>query len=398
MVVSVLFFLMVVSATTRCETMLLYQSDKETRNGQGISLMNETVPVPFRRLVVRNETTMESDTYGSTPPSSSSSSDVKLEFPLPRIEVQFVCEHDIRPDFNVTNIFDSFFQETLNHYFNQFMDVMHNDFDSWTENQGDTVSNLTLVGNDDDVELYSAITISDIGDVNRQYWFYPLCNASSTQILATMDVRGYVYLPSHMLLPLQSDTQSSGEKEDNNNQPPTKHHYQNHQHQHDKEMTDTDEQNIAAVMNFMEYFHQSVDTKILRNFFKERVCQPMDFFRSKVVDWDDKTFPPPSNRQPVKEYQSIHDPNAIYNHHHFFDHNLYLLCGGADDIMYMETEGEDGVDAGFFMIGIIVGMVMLSMLCTELKPYIGNVAAESQRRRNDGYATTNVTIQEVEMV
>lgn len=355
-------------ATTRCETTHLHNKYLEGGNE------NVDARIPTRHLLATNETRV-GNSDGDTLPTSSD--DDRLKFALPRIEVQFLCEHDIRPDFNVSETFESFFQETLNHYFNQFLDVVHNDFDNWTLT-GDTVSDVSVVEKSD-MELYSAISISDIGDINRQYWFYPLCNESSPEILATMDVRGYVSLPTH--LPSGGNQQQQ---------------MQHDGRTHAKYGKNSGYNENAAVINFMEYFSESVDQKMIRNYFKDRVCKQLDFFRSKVVEWDDQSFPPPSNHQPIKEYQSAHDSNAgRYNYHHFFDHNLYLLCGGAEDIMYFD-DSDDGIDQGFLMLGIIVGMVMISMFCTELKPFIDNASTRNRRRRNDGYSTT--TIQEVEMV
>jgi hypothetical protein len=287
----------------------------------------------------------------------SSSSD-KFQFTLPRIEVQFLCEHDIRPEFNVSDIFASFFEETLNHYFNQFLDQGRNDLGS---------NDFSFVGKDD-LELYSDLSISDIGDINSQMWYFPLCNESSTEILATMDVRGYIWLESN-LLPVPSGGR---------------------QHQHS-----------ATDMQTMEYLHNSTDQKTLRNYFKDHVCRP-DFFRSKTLEWDDVDFPPPSDHQPVKEYQptSYHNSNAggaanLYNRHHFFDHKLELLCGGEVDSMYPDGD-EEGIDQGFLMLGIVIGMVMLSMICTELQQFAVSTSGRQRRRRNDGYAST--TTREVELV
>jgi hypothetical protein len=155
----------------------------------------------------------------------------------------------------------------------------------------------------------------------------------------------------------------------------------------------------------MENFVNSIDQKMLRNYFKDHVC-PTVYFRSKIVEWDDVDFPPPSDHEPVKEYQPTlyHNSDAgsaasRYSRHHVFDHNLYLLCGGADDIMYFDDdEEEDGLNRGFVMLGLVVGIVMLSMICTELQQFAHPTSGRPprRRRRDDGYAAT--TTQEVEMV
>jgi hypothetical protein len=153
-------------------------------------------------------------------------------------------------------------------------------------------------------------------------------------------------LPS-ILLPTQSDRSQ--------HHPYEQKHHHHHHHPHGK--NDSYREESAANMNFMEYVNDNVDQKILGNYFNENVCRP-EFFRSKILEWDDLDFPPPNDHQAVHEYQPIlyHHSNPVgaanqYNRHHFFDHNLYLLCGGADDIMFFDGDDEDGVDRGFLMLG-----------------------------------------------
>jgi hypothetical protein len=313
----------------------------------------------------------------------------KMKVTLPRIEVQFLCEYDIRPDFNVTDTFASFFQETINYYLNQYLDIRSDDFGNRSQLEGIT-NDVRIVGKDD-IELYSDLSISGIGDVNSQLWYFPLCNESSTEILATMDVRGYIWFPSNFL-----PNQPSGGID----------HHQVMKPEHDSYMDHS-----SVVMNFMNVFDETFNQKMLRNYFKDHVCRPA-FFRSKIMDWDDVDFPPPSNHQPVQEYQTTlyHNSNAQVaanrdNRYHIFDHNLYLLCAGADDIMYLDDVDDDGIDQGFLMLGIVVGMVMFSMIWTEVQQFAINTSGLPRGRQNDGYAaaattstTTTTTTQEVEMV
>lgn len=329
--VLILVFLWIALATTRCET--IYADDTSDD-----PIVMTTHTIPSRSLLANRETSVGD---------ANNDGDDKIKLSLPRIEVQFLCEHDIRPDFNVTETFAVFFQEILNHHYNEGSST---EYTGGETTGGNNNNNLTQL-REDDLELYSSISISDVHDVDHTYWFYPLCNESSHVILATMDVRGYVSL-------------SEGLRHDD--------------------------------------FLPSVDTRVLRSYFQDRVCKPLDFFRSKTVEWDEKTYPPPKNHQPIKEYQSVeHDSSSThYNYHHFFDHNLYLLCGGAEDIMYQSNDDEDDdeIDGGFLVLGVIVGTVMLSMLWNELKPYVYDAAVSQppRRQRNDGYATT--VVQEVEMV
>jgi hypothetical protein len=121
--------------------------------------------------------------------------------------------------------------------------------------------------------------------------------------------------------------------------------------------------------------------------------------------WNDLTFPPPTNRQRIKEYQ--HDDQTTpgggsqrYNHHHYYDHNLYLLCGGAEEL-YGESD-DDQPDPGFMVLAILVGMVMISMICTELQQFGGGGSSDRSRgsngrnRRPSGYELPPT--QELEMV
>jgi hypothetical protein len=322
-----------------------------------------------RRVLLDANATLDSmEANGDNQGTRSTNLDDATVYKLPRIEVQFLCGHEIRPNFNVSEVFQTFFQESINHFFNQRLDILNGNYRNWT-NVGDSISNVTVVSKND-FDLYSAVSISGIRDVNSQRWYFPLCNESSPQVLATMDVRGYVFIQP----PYENDNDSmmSG----------------NYKH-----MMDNNHQGMGSTQSFMDYFQENMDQKTVHAFFQDRVCHDLDFMRSKIVQWDDASYPPPTNGQHVKEYQpSRYQNSQHYNHHHFFDHNLYLLCGGADDIT---LDDDDDIDQGFLMFGMLVGMVMVTMICSELQQY-GSTLRRARGSRNDGYAVQPT--QEVEMV
>lgn len=85
-----------------------------------------------------------------------------LLFALPNVQVQFLCDHDIRPGFNETKVFEEFY-------------------------------NARLPGDIRQTTFSSDVKISSMDDVPTSKWYYSSCNTSSTQILVTLDIDGIVH-------------------------------------------------------------------------------------------------------------------------------------------------------------------------------------------------------------
>lgn len=362
-----------------------------------------------------------------------------LHYILPRLEVQFICEHEIRPQFNVTDTFASFFQQIINQYFNLYMDSLHDHVENYT-NAHNIISNLTFVEKED-MKLYSSISVSDMNDVGSQRWYYPLCNSSSPDVLASMDVRGYLSVPSNILFKASAKNTKPGkfhhvhnDKENQENKHKHEHpikSYHDYQHPYSNEnknnnedhhphhrilpeTTDGDDdgnqKNIHAAMNTInQYLIDNVDQPILREYFSNHVCPNGDliFFRSKLVEWDDLSFPMPSSHngsvdleyQETSPYDDSNVEGAVNqdSHHHFFDHDLYLLCTGAEDLVALQSSEDEPVNGTFLALGIFVGMVMISMIGKELRKCGSSSSSARQRSQpNQGYERT--AAQEVEMV
>jgi hypothetical protein len=305
------------------------------------------------------------------------------------MEVQFLCAYDIRPNFNVTDTFASFFRDAINKlYSNNTGDDKTSPSSSSDSNSSSTYKGVEK-GNDDgllllsknDFDLYSAISVNSIADVNTKRWYYPLCNLSSPEILVTMDVRGFV----------MSQKQQQQESQQAN----------------DKDSTNNNQNNRNELMNKLV---AQLDQDQIRSYFEEHVCHQIDFFRAKAVEWNDAWYPLPLNsQQHVQDYQqSIHQQQSQYSsassastnaqyqemhHRHYYEHNLYLLCGGTDDV-YFESDGE-GPDGAFMVLAVLVGFAMVSMICTELSQFGSGSNRQRGGRRNDGYGYPPI---ELEMV
>jgi hypothetical protein len=259
-------------------------------------------------------------------------------YALPRVEIQFSCGHDIRPDFNASRTVQQF-------YVDEFLSAAK-DYNPHA---------LTF-------QMYEAVSISDVHDVAASQWFYPLCNQSSTDVLATMEVTGYVGVP--------------GEGNDD---------YYALRSGRDKN----------ATWYVVEHLIRRVHEGQLEDYFHEHVCQGDDllFFHVMIHAWSGMQTP---TDQPYHHQKSFWNTTGYpsTNNPYYFNHNLYLLCGGKDD--YLLSDGEEGPDSTFVVLGLVVGMIMVCMLCSELK------SPSSQRTRPrgtlDGYVARPTQENELEMV
>ena len=81
-----------------------------------------------------------------------------FEIELPRIEVQFMCGHDIRSTLNITDSFTQLYK--------------------------------TLLPDLQKVHLDYGKRIDGMKDIPETKWYYNQCNITSSQVLTTMEVQG----------------------------------------------------------------------------------------------------------------------------------------------------------------------------------------------------------------
>lgn len=98
---------------------------------------------------------------------------------------------------------------------------------------------------------------------------------------------------------------------------------------------------------FHAYIMEHVTPTSLEEYIKGNVCNDMEIYRAYVEDWSNKTS------------------DGSFEHDEYLDHSLILLCGGEDYIYYDDKDA----GSGFVLLGIMVGLVMVSMILTELQQF-----------------------------
>jgi hypothetical protein len=248
----------------------------------------------------------------------SSDEDNYVFYPLPRIEIQFLCGHEIRPDFSPA--------DALQQY---YVDVFLSKVEDYNPN-------------DEAFQLNAAVSISDVSDVKESEWFFPLCNQSSMDVLVTMDVSGYVGL--------------RGEEEQARDQFRT---------------YPTDAYLKNTTWYAIDHMDRRVGTHSLREYFHENICQGDDlvFFYSNAIYYNDPLWtwpspaPQPNESSDPPTATTTDPPYPSSNNPSFFDHNLYLLCGGAEDML----ESGEFSNSSLVVLGLFVGMVLVGVIFTEWK-------------------------------
>jgi hypothetical protein len=300
---------------------------------------------------------------------------------LPRVEVQLLCQHDIRPDFDVRETFHHFYQEFF------FPALSHNDDD--TEHVVNDSPQYSIQnnkhggdGNAFDTELYTFVSLSDVSDVKHSEEYYETCDQESSTVLATMDVRGYIHVKTstiqnhdrallswHGLSSYMHRARSSSSSSV-------------HPSNHDDEdaANDRTEQNLETLIN-------KVQPSAIKDFFAQHVCsspsdqtwvndsskdvsdsndtyfEAMEYFKAKVRPWNIKLAPPPPSSSVDYPYPSTKD--RLH-----FEHNLRLLCEGGVDVVYPNYHKEvyQGPESIFSLVfGLIVGAVMFVMIYKEMQ-------------------------------
>jgi hypothetical protein len=87
-----------------------------------------------------------------------------VEFQLPKLEVQFICAYDIRPNFNVSVAFNEMYKKLL-------PDLQ-------------------------DTHLTHSMKINSMDDISPNKWYYSECNTTSPQVLTTLKVEGWAEFDS----------------------------------------------------------------------------------------------------------------------------------------------------------------------------------------------------------
>eukprot|EP00934_Nitzschia_sp_Nitz4_P003565 Nitzschia sp. Nitz4//scaffold5_size260463//115175//115963//NITZ4_000979-RA/size260463-processed-gene-0.73-mRNA-1//1//CDS//3329555331//3555//frame0 len=186
-------------------------------------------------------------------------------------------------------------------------------------------------------------------DISPSKWYYNSCNVTSPQVLFTMDVEGWAQVDfgrANATLPYHPGN------------------------------LDEKNQFVNSLMGNMTSAH-------VQEYFEEYVCDDMEIFRSYVDHWSSGN----SSTELV------------------LDHSLFLLCGGVDYVYYDSTQQVDG---GFVVFGVLVGVIMLSMIMTELQQFQNRGSSQRRRSTSGGsrrrrsqqvdYAAAPVATAELEMV
>ena len=274
---------------------------------------------------------------------------------LPRIEAQFLCNGPVLDEhFNATKIFEDYF---TNEVFVEKNDSSRKPYQ---------------------LQLYVSASRSIARDISSSEWYYQRCDPWSTETLVSIDVRGYY----------------DWEEENETNKTTFRH------------------DDLALFETFSEY----PQTNDLESYLSSKVCwgRPLDFYRARIREWNELDHPigseykskkcslpahqtastnrfssdraggflsyPSSsilNENGSKEVRQPQHEKMIYNYEYesrvhedgyTYDHDLYLLCGGAVDshTFYGSANDEDVLPSPFFLlIGVLFGYVMVYMIKVE---------------------------------
>lgn len=210
-----------------------------------------------------------------------------------------------------------------------------------------------LIPNLNDTKLLHNVRINGMSDVPHNEWYYNSCNISSPQELITLEVEGWA--------DLNVGTNGNGTA------------------------VAYDPDRLDQKVHFTQKLLKNMTSTNMELYFQKNVCSSMEIFQGFAN----------ANK---KQYESGKN----------LDHNLYLLCGGADYVYY----GEGDTDGGFLVLGLLVGVVMVAMIFVELsqfqpRPTTGgsgrgsrsppNGGRSDRRRRRGEYVSTS-TFTELEMV
>lgn len=163
---------------------------------------------------------------------------------LPRVQVQFICGHDVRPGFNATSTVEDFYKRWL----------------------------------PDDVSisrLHSSLKISGMKDIPSTKWYYSSCNISSPQVLTTLTITAAAYVQS------SSSSSSPIEERQNNQTNSSNDYYDSHPVE---ELEDDD-------------LRKDLTPGVFEKYFTDYVCKDMVFFHAVVEDDWRNNLPKHNNDQ-----------------------------------------------------------------------------------------------------
>jgi hypothetical protein len=305
---------------------------------------------------------------------------------LPRVEVQLLCSHDVPSDFDVTDTFRKFYQEF-------FLAALSHDEDS-----EQLQSNIVRTGTvdvvdqvDDDaspfeMELFTLVSRSNVDDVKPHDDFYDLCDPTSTTVLLTMDVRGYIRLRTNHDIPtnVHLDGPLDGFRTHDNlqrlmdqvNPSAIKDYFAQHVCSPFQVDENEYQNNISRSKHGQADMDPTSTSAVVDN---KDAFTAMEYFKAKVKPWDTLLAPPPPSSSHDYPYPSTQD-------HRHFDHNLRLLCDGGVDAVYpnyhkQAYRGPDNITS--LVIGVLVGMVMVGMILKELKQKRHSSIRDRRRRQEE---------------
>jgi hypothetical protein len=284
---------------------------------------------------------------------------------LPRIEAQFLCNRNVlKEGFNATEVFEDYYTNEV------FVD----------KNKSSSSSSRNW-HQPYQLQLYVSVSLNTAHDVSKREWYHQRCDASSNETLVSIDVRGYY----------------DWEEENENNETETPPHHDD--------------------FSLFEKFSDYPQTSDLEAYLSSKVCggRPLDFYRARIREWSDSSYPitggsastcslpaqeneetskissrrgggfvtyPSSSilnedgskvllvnaRQPRhdKVYYSHQYGNRVFLDGYTYDHDLSLLCGGAEDFLSFYGGDEDVLPSPFFyLVGVLFGYFMVYMIKAE---------------------------------
>jgi len=281
---------------------------------------------------------------------------------LPRIEAQFLCNGNVLEEgFNATKIFEEYYTDQV-----------------FVEKNGSSSSSHSNWHQPYQLQLYVSVSRNMAHDVSNREWYYKRCDPLSNETLVSIDVRGYY----------------DWEEENENSETTFRH------------------DDLPLFETFSEY----PQTSDLETYISSKVCggRPLDFYRARIREWSESdhpigkaynskkcslpahetrttnqfsstrgggfvTYPSSSilnengskeTRRPKddKWFYSFEYENRVYEDGYTYDHDLYLLCGGAADshTFYGSANDEDVLPSPFFLvIGVMFGYIMVYMVKVE---------------------------------
>jgi hypothetical protein len=317
---------------------------------------------------------------------------------LPRVEVQLLCSHDIRNDFDVSDTFRHFYQEFF------LAALAHNDYDDHDDKgveMSTRQSNVMIKDVDDggspfDTELFTFVSRSNVQDVKPREDFYDTCDPTSKTVLVTMDVRGYIHVRSNdakTSIDVNLDGPLDGFHTQENLQQlidqvnPTAVKDYFAEHVCSPAITDPAEHSSSSSSSRSSSSHRAIHS----NTTGANATDPysaMEYFKAKVRPWNTRLAPPPPSSSRDYPYPSTKD-------HKHFEHNLRLLCEGGVDAVYPNYHkqawtGPESVSS--LVVGILVGIIMVGMISREMNQKRQSSVRGRRRRLRGNFNDRSVSV------